>query len=213
MLRVGLTGGIACGKSTVAVMLREREVLILDADPLVHEMLESGQPVYEEVVREFGPEILTPGLKIDRAKLAAIVFKDHARLARLNQIIHPRVMEVVQKWFAALDRSGGPRFAVVEAALLVEAGYREKLDRLVVVRCKPEQQIARLRARGFSEEQARQRISAQMPIDEKAQLADDVIDASGSLEETERQVDELVDRLGRLAAAGVLQDRKSSSDS
>jgi dephospho-CoA kinase len=198
MLRVGLTGGIACGKSTVASMLRDLDMTILDADPLVHEMLESGQPVYEEVVREFGSEILTPDKKIDRAKLGAIVFADHKRLERLDQIIHPRVIDVITKWFAVLDRPGGPPVAIVEAALLIEAGYRGKLDRLVVVRCDPEQQLARLRARGLTEEQARQRITAQMPSDEKARLADDVINSSGSFEDTRQQVERLADSLYRL---------------
>jgi dephospho-CoA kinase len=203
MLRVGLTGGIACGKSTVAAMLRDLDLTILDADPLVHEMLESGQPVYEEVVREFGAEILTSDKKIDRAKLGAIVFADHTRLERLDQIIHPRVMDVITKWFAVLDRPGGPPMAIVEAALLIEAGYRGKLDRLVVVRCDPEQQLARLRARGLTEEQARQRITAQMPSDEKARMADDVISSSGSFEDTRQQVERLADtlyRLGRTAS-------------
>ncbi|MFZ0036403.1 MAG: dephospho-CoA kinase [Candidatus Acidiferrales bacterium] len=198
MLRVGLTGGIACGKSTVASMLRDLDMTILDADPIVHEMLESGQPVYDEVVREFGSEILTSDKKIDRAKLGAIVFADRERLDRLNQIIHPRVMDVITKWFAALDRAGGTPLAIVEAALLVEAGYREKLDRLIVVRCDPEQQMARLRARGLTEEQARQRIAAQMPVDEKARIADDVINTTGSIEETRRQVEQLADNLKRL---------------
>jgi dephospho-CoA kinase len=203
MLRVGLTGGIACGKSTVAAMLRDLDLTILDADPLVHEMLESGQPVYEEVVREFGAEILTSDKKIDRAKLGAIVFADHTRLERLDQIIHPRVMDVITKWFAVLDRPGGPPMAIVEAALLIEAGYRGKLDRLVVVRCDPEQQLARLRARGLTEEQARQRITVQMPSDEKARMADDVISSSGSFEDTRQQVERLADtlyRLGRTAS-------------
>ena len=198
LLRVGLTGGIACGKSTVAAMLRDLDMIILDADPLVHEMLESGQPVYEEVVREFGPEILTPDKKIDRAKLGAIVFADQKRLERLNQIIHPRVIELITKWFAVLDRPGGPPVAIIEAALLIEAGYRGKLDRLVVVRCDPEQQLARLRARGLTEEQARQRITAQMPSDEKARMADDVISSSGSFEDTRQQVERLADTLYRL---------------
>jgi dephospho-CoA kinase len=198
MLRVGLTGGIACGKSTVAAMLRDLDMTILDADPLVHEMLESGQPVYEEVVREFGSEILTPDKKIDRAKLGTIVFTDHKRLERLDQIIHPRVMDVIAKWFAVLDRPGGPPVAIIEAALLIEAGYRGKLDRLIVVRCDPEQQLARLRARGLTEEQARQRITAQMPSDEKARMADDVISSSGSFEDTRQQVERLADTLYRL---------------
>jgi dephospho-CoA kinase len=198
MLRVGLTGGIACGKSTVASMLRDLDVTILDADPLVHELLESGQPVYEEVVREFGSEILTPDKKIDRAKLGAVVFADHKRLERLNQIVHPRVIDLITKWFGVLDRPDGPPVAIIEAALLIEAGYRGKLDRLIVVRCDQEQQLARLRARGLTEEQARQRITAQMPSDEKAKLADDVINSSGSLEHTQQQVVKLVDTLFRL---------------
>ncbi|MFZ0738531.1 MAG: dephospho-CoA kinase [Candidatus Acidiferrales bacterium] len=198
MLRVGLTGGIACGKSTVAAMFRDLDIPILDADPLVHEMLEPGQPVYAEVVREFGLGILNPDEKVNRARLGAIVFADPAKLARLNQIIHPRVLEVVEKWFSALDRPGGPPAAIVEAALLFETGYRPKLDRLIVVRCRPEQQVERLREREMSEEQARQRISAQMPIDEKAALADDVIDGSGALELTERQVREIADKINRL---------------
>jgi dephospho-CoA kinase len=208
MLRVGLTGGIACGKSTVAAMLRDRDIPILDADPLVHEMMESGQPVYQEVVREFGAGILAPDKRIDRGKLGAIVFADHKRLERLNQITHPRVTDVITKWFAALDRSGGPPIAIVEAALLVEAGYRDKLDRLVVIRCDPEQQMARLRARGLTEEQARQRANSQMPINEKAKLADDVIETTGSLDDTEQQVGRLVERLGRLSSARMLNERK-----
>jgi len=211
MLRVGLTGGIACGKSTVAAMLRDRDFPLLDADPLVHEMLESGQPVYDEVVREFGPGILTPDQKIDRGKLGGIVFADRKRLERLNQITHPRVTDVIMKWFAALDRPGGPPLAIVEAALLVEAGYRDKLDRLVVVRCEPEQQMARLRARGLSEEQARQRIDAQMPIGEKAKVADYVIHATGSIDATEQQVDKLVETLHRLSSARLANERKSPS--
>jgi dephospho-CoA kinase len=126
------------------------------------------------------------------------VFADHKRLERLDQIIHPRVIDVITKWFAVLDRPGGPPVAIVEAALLIEAGYRGKLDRLVVVRCDPEQQLARLRARGLTEEQARQRITAQMPSDEKARLADDVINSSGSFEDTRQQVERLADSLYRL---------------
>ena len=201
MLRVGLTGGIACGKSTVAGMLRDRDCLVLEADPLVHEMLEPGQGVYQEIVREYSKEILDGAGRIDRAKLGEIVFADAAKLARLNQIVHPRVLEVIEKWFAALDRRGGPEFAVVSAALIVEAGFHEKLDRLIVAWCRPEQQRERLKARGLSDEQIERRIRAQMPIEEKRQLADDVIDCSGSLEETQRQVEQLAEKLKQLAAA------------
>jgi dephospho-CoA kinase len=211
MLRVGLTGGIACGKSTVATYLRKLDIPILDADVLAHGMLKSGQPAYGEAIHEFGAGILDSEKEIDRAKLGAIVFADHERLEKLNRMIHPRVMGVSVHWFASLDRPGGPAFAVIEAALLVEAGYRDKLNRLIVVRCHPDQQIERLRARGLGEAQALQRTKAQMPIGEKAALADDVIDTSGSLEETERQVRELVGRLNRLADARVVSDRSPQS--
>lgn len=203
MLRVGLTGGIACGKSAVAAMLRDLDCTVLEADPLVHELLEPGQPVYDEIVRQFGVGILDANQKIDRAKLGAIVFADVTQLFRLNKIVHPRVLEIITQWFAALDRQGGPDFAISEAALLVESGFAEKLDRVIVVWCRPEQQRERLRERGLTPEQIEQRIEAQMPIDEKRQVADDVIDNSGTIEETETQVKELVAKLTQLAAAST----------
>jgi dephospho-CoA kinase len=202
MLRVGLTGGIASGKSTVAAMLRDLDCMVLELDTLGHELLEPGQTVYDEVVAEFGKDILEAGGKVDRAKLGAIVFADAAKRARLNQILHPRILDVAQKWFAALDRPGGPEFAVVEAALIIEAGYNKSLDRVIVCWSRPDQQLARLKERDFSLDQAQQRIAAQMPVDEKRALADDVIDCSGSLDETKRQVENLVSKLKQLAASG-----------
>ena len=201
MLKVGLTGGIASGKSTVASMLRDLDCMVLEMDPLGHELLEPGQLAYDEVLREFGNSILGLGGKIDRAKLGAIVFADAAKRARLNQILHPRILEVVLKWFTALDRSGGPEFAVVEAALIVESGFHKQLDNLIVCWSTPEQQIERLVARGLTREQVHLRIDSQMPAAEKRQLADEVIDCSGSLEETERQVTNVVARLKELAAS------------
>jgi dephospho-CoA kinase len=201
MLKVGLTGGIASGKSTVASILRDRDCMVLEMDPLGHELLEPGQAAYEEVIREFDSSILGPGDAIDRSKLGAIVFADAAKRARLNQILHPRILDVVQKWFAALDRPGGPEFAVVEAALIVESGFHKSLDNLVVCWCRPEQQLERLIQRGLTREQAQLRISAQMPAEEKRQLADEVVDCSGTVEETERQVKNLVERLKQLSAS------------
>ena len=197
MLRVGLTGGIACGKSTVARMFRDLDFQILDADPIAHEMLEPDQPSYDEVVREFGGGILEADKSISREKLGAIVFAEPAKLARLNQIIHPRVLQVVEQWLAALDRPGGPPAAIVEAALLIEAGYRDKLGCMIVVSCRPDQQLERLIVRGLSEEQARQRIAAQMPMAKKAAIADDVIDTSGTIESTQQQVKDLAAKLNR----------------
>jgi dephospho-CoA kinase len=201
MLKVGLTGGIASGKSTVASLLRDQDCMVLEMDPLGHELLEPGQSAYDEVVREFGDSILGPGDAIDRAKLGAIVFADPAKRARLNQILHPRILDVVLKWFAALDRPGGPEFAVVEAALIVESGFHEQLDNLIVCWATPQQQMERLIARGLTREQAQLRISSQMPAEEKRRLADEVIDCSGSMEETERQVKSVVEHLKQLSAS------------
>lgn len=202
MIKIGLTGGIASGKSTVASMLRDRDCPVLNADPLGHEMLEPGQPAYDEIVREFGKEILDPAGKVDRARLGAVVFADAQKRARLNQILHPRILEVVRKWFAALDRPGGPEFAVFEAALILEAGAKKELDRVILCWCRPEQQLERLQERGLSAQQAQLRIAAQMSMDEKRRLADDVIDCSGSLEATERQVENLLNKLKQSATAG-----------
>ena len=201
MLKVGLTGGIAAGKTTVASMLRDRDVPVLDADPLGHELLEPGQAAYDEVVAAFGQEILEAGGKVNRAKLGGVIFADAGKRARLNQILHPRILEVVQKWFAALDAPEGPEFAVVEAALIVEAGYNRNLDKLIVCWCRPEQQLERLMLRGLSAEEAQQRIAAQMPLDEKRRLADEAIDCSGSIEETQRQVNQAAEKL-KLAGSG-----------
>jgi dephospho-CoA kinase len=200
MLKVGLTGGIASGKSTVASLLRDQDCMVLEMDPLGHELLEPGQSAYDEVVREFGDSILGPGDAIDRSKLGAIVFADSAKRARLNQILHPRILDVVLKWFAALDRPGGPEFAVVEAALIVESGFHKQLDNLIVCWATPQQQVERLIARGLTREQAQLRISSQMPTEEKRGLADEVVDCSGSMEETERQVKSVVARLKELSA-------------
>jgi dephospho-CoA kinase len=213
MLRVGLTGGIACGKSTVAAMMSMLGVHVLEADNLAHDLIEPGQPAYDEVVREFGPEILAADKRIDRAILARIVFGAPARLEVLNRIVHPRVLEVTDKEFeriAAADPSG---VAVLAAALLIEAGYNAHLDRLIVVWCRPEQQIVRLTdhasGRGMTRAEAEQRIAAQMPLDRKKSMADDLIDASGTLDATRRHVTALVARLKSLAA-GAAGERKSS---
>jgi len=200
MLRVGLTGGIASGKSTVAGMLRDLDCPVLDADTLGHELLEQGQDAYNDVVREFGREVLDAHGNVDRGKLGQIIFADAEKRARLNQILHPRILDVVRKWFAAQAHPGGPELAVVEAALIIEAGYNKELDRVIVCWCPPEQQLQRLVERGLTAEQAKQRMAAQMPMEEKRRLGNDTIDCSGSIEETERQVMEVVKRLSRPAA-------------
>lgn len=195
MLRVGLTGGIACGKSTVAAMLREMGFRVLDADLLAHQLIEPGQPAYEEVLREFGREICDAQGRIDRARLGAIVFAEPAKLAKLNRIVHPRVLEASDGQFAEWAKTEPHGAAFIEAALLVEAGYHRRLDRLVVAWCTPEQQKERLIARGMKREEAERRIGAQMPIGEKKGFATDLIDCSGTLEETRKQVEALAARL------------------
>ena len=202
MLRVGLTGGIASGKSTVAGLLRDAEYPVLDADIIARELLEPGQDAYNEAVREFGEVILGKGGAVDRPKLGAVVFSDNQKRARLNQILHPRIQNVVSNWFAALDRAGGPDMAFEDAALILEAGARKNLDRVVVCWCRPEQQLERLKQRGLSVEDAKLRIAAQMPIDEKRRLADEVIDCSRTIEETKRQVKLVVEKLKQPADSG-----------
>jgi len=197
MLRLGLTGGIASGKSAVAAMLREMGFAVLDADSLAHRLIGPGQPAYAEVLQEFGQAVLAPDGRVGRAKLSAIVFADRARLDRLNAIVHPRVAEAVFRQFEEWQRGGTRDAAFVEAALLIESGIHKKLDGLVVAWCKPEQQLERLVARGLSEAEARRRIGAQLPVEEKLRLATEKIDCSGSLEETRRQVAALAAKLRR----------------
>ena len=195
MLRLGLTGGIASGKSAVAAMLRELGFAVLDADALGHKLIEPGQAAYAEVIQEFGPSIADSSGRIDRSKLGAVVFADRAKLDRLNAIVHPRVAEVILSQFEVWRRAGVRGAVFVEAALLVESGIHKKLDGLVVVWCTPEQQLERLIARGLSEAEARRRISAQLPVEEKLRLATEKIDCSGSLEETRRQIEALAGKL------------------
>jgi dephospho-CoA kinase len=201
MLRFGLTGGIASGKSAVAAMLRELGVSVLDADALAHQLIDPGQPAYAEVVREFGPAIIDGQGRVDRAKLGALVFADRAKLDRLNAIVHPRVAEVVLRQFDEWQHSGTRETAFVEAALLIESGIHKYLDGLVVAWCTPEQQIERLTARGLPEDEARRRIAAQMPVEEKLRLADEKIDCSGTLDQTRQQVEALAAKLLRRKAA------------
>src|SRR5271157_1583449 len=137
MLRYGLTGGIASGKSAVAAMLRDMGFPVLDADPIAHKLLEPGQPEREEVLREFGADLAGADGRINRAKLGAIVFEDPDRLAKLNAILHPRVEQIMLNEYEEWKRRGVRDAAFVEAALLVEAGFVNKLDGLVVAWCEP----------------------------------------------------------------------------
>jgi dephospho-CoA kinase len=199
MVRLGLTGGIATGKTVVAVMLREIGFDVIDADSIARQLIERGQPAYREVVDEFGLSILNADGSISRANLATVVFADPAELARLNAILHPRVEVLIHRQFDEWSRDSTRTAAFVEAALLVEAGYHQKLDGLIVTWCRPEQQLERLRARGFTDEDARRRIAAQLPEAEKLRHATERIDCSGSLEDTRKQVEALAAKLLRNA--------------
>lgn len=203
MQRIGLTGGIASGKSAVAGMLRGLGFHVIDADALGHKLIEPGQPAYEEIVREFGADIKQANGRIDRAKLGAIVFAEPKKLERLNAIVHPRVETEILRQFGEWEKKGVRDAAFVEAALLVEAGYQKNLGGLVVAWCKPEQQVERLRARGLSEEEANRRIATQMPVEKKLHFATEQIDCSGTMEETRRQVKEFAERLRQAEARGV----------
>jgi dephospho-CoA kinase len=201
MLRLGLTGGIASGKSAVAAMLRDIGFAVLDADSLAHKLIGPGQPAYDEVLREFGPSIMDAYGRVDRARLAALVFADCVKLDRLNAIVHPRVAEVVLRQLDEWARQGTRDAAFVEAALLIESGIHKHLDGLVIAWCRPEQQLERLIARGLSESEARVRIASQMPVEEKLRHATEKIDCSGSLEQTRQQVAALAAKLRRTQAA------------
>jgi dephospho-CoA kinase len=210
MLRVGLTGGIGCGKSTVAAMMGELGCHIINADKMAHAVIAPDQPAYTQIRREFGASIVATDGTIDRARLASIVFSDPTKLAALNAIIHPHVLRDIDselERLAAIDPRG---VAVVEAALLIESGYHLRLDRLVLVSCTREQQLERLTnpefGRAMSRVQAEQRMNSQMPLEAKRKLAKDEIDCSGSLEYTREQVQTLVDRLKKLSDSSAVRE-------
>jgi len=203
MLRVGLTGGVACGKSTVAKMFADLGANITDADKIAHELYRPGHEVLQELVKHFGAEILKPDGELDRAKLATLVF-DGGRVEELNKIVHPAVIRQQEQWMRALGEKDPYAVAIVEAALILEAGVKDHFDRIMVVTCKPAQKIARFSQRtGMSEDAARadveRRTKAQMPDEEKARRADFVIDNSGSVEETRHQVQRIYSELKVLA--------------
>lgn len=199
MLRVGLTGGIACGKSRVRRHLAAAGFGTLDLDAVAHEMIAPGGPAYDDVVAAFGRGILAADGTVDRKVLGARVFADAAARAELNALVHPRVRDEEARRAAAHAAAGG-RVFVTDAALLVEAGLHLRFDRLVVVDCEGGEQLRRLVARDAIEETAaRARIAAQMPAAEKRRFAHIVFDASGSLEATDAAAAGLAAELTRRA--------------
>ncbi len=188
-LLVGLTGGIATGKSTVSHMLRGLGAEIIDADLLAREVVEPGQPAWHEIVGEFGRDVVSPDGTLDRRKLGAIVFADPERRKRLEAITHPAIRAGVQARLHELAARGFAGIVFYDAAILIEALGHKDMERMVVVITDEATQAARLRGRdGTDDAQGRRRIASQMPLAEKAKLADYVIDNSGDREATAEQV-------------------------
>jgi dephospho-CoA kinase len=210
LLKLGLTGGIASGKSLVGEMFVKRGAHLIQSDAVAHALMDPGRPVYEEVVRRFGREILNPDGTVNRSRLAEAAFGTPGgsppRVEELNEIVHPAVIARENEWLQEIGRRDPNAIAIVEAALILEAGAASRFDRLIVVTCHPDQRILRFAQRlGISEDAARaevtRRMAAQISDEEKIKAADFVIDNSGSLDETERQVQ-------RVFAALRAEDRK-----
>lgn len=202
MLKVGLTGGIASGKSIVGEMFIALGAHLVQADRIAHQLMLPGQPVYKEVVRHFGSEILNPDLTVNRAKLAEAAFgkasspaasRIPSRIDELNRIVHPAVLRSQEEWMEEMGRQDRRAVAIVEAALILEAGAAKRFDRLIVVTCSDAQRIARFAARqklslDAARKEVERRMAAQLPDAEKVKAADHVIDNSGSLDQTREQV-------------------------
>jgi len=201
MIKIGLTGGISSGKSLVARMFAELGAHTIDADALAHQLMLPGQAAYQEIVEKFGKGILDPEGTINRARLAELAFdKRRPRIYELNGILHPGVIEKYESWMEEIRKREPEAIAILEAALLLEAGLRRRFDRIVVVTCKPQQRIDRwARKLGGNLEAARsevtRRMMAQAPEEAKIQAADYVIDNSGSEDETRRQVQSIFEAL------------------
>jgi dephospho-CoA kinase len=197
LLKLGLTGGIASGKSAVGEMFVKLGAHLIQSDAVAHALMQPGLAVYEEVVRRFGGEILNPDGSVNRSRLAAAAFGTPGgatpRIKELNEIVHPAVIAHENEWMEEVGRRDPKSIAIVEAALILEAGVAGRFDRLIVVTCHPDQRIQRFARRlGISQDAARaevtRRMAAQIPDEEKIKAADFVIDNSGSLDATEQQV-------------------------
>ncbi|MFM7735700.1 MAG: dephospho-CoA kinase [Alphaproteobacteria bacterium] len=184
MLRAGLTGGIACGKSLVSGFLREMGAAVVDDDVAARDAVQPGSEALAAVVAEFGPDVLLPDGSLDRPRLGRIVFADDAKRRKLMSITFPAIGRLLLERFAAAESSGAP-VLVYESALLIENGQADAWRPLVVVTTTPELQLRRLCERnGLTEAEARDRVRSQMPLEEKARLADHVIENVGRPEET-----------------------------
>ncbi|MSV34621.1 MAG: dephospho-CoA kinase [Bryobacterales bacterium] len=200
MLRVGLTGGLASGKSFVGKTLGGLGCLVIRNDEIGHQVIEPGGEAYADVVQEFGRGILNPDGSIDRRKLAALVFRDPERLAKLNALVHPPVRARTRQLLEAYEASHPHGVAVVEAAILIETGSYRDYEKLLVAVCSVEQQIQRALARdGVTREEVLERLSRQMPLEEKIKYADYLVDTSGTKEQTQARVRAIHETLAGLA--------------
>lgn len=198
MLKVGLTGGIAAGKSVVGEMFVRLGARMIQADQISHELMQPGQPVHQEVVRHFGFGVLNADQTVNRPKLAEAAFS--GRIQELNEIVHPAVVKRQREWMDEIGQSDQHAIAIVEAALILEAGFEDDFDRLIVVTCRPEQRVQRWAQRmNVDEESARlevtRRMAAQLADEAKIEAADYVIDNSGSFDDTQKQVSEIFAKL------------------
>ena len=199
MLKVGLTGGLASGKSFVGRSLADLGCFLIEADALGRQVIEQGGETYEAVVAAFGQEILDPDGQVNRRRLAKIVFADAAQLAKLNALVHPHVRARERALAAEFAREHPDGIAITEAAILVETGTYKDYDRLIVAVCRPEQQIERSMERdGVSREEVLNRLRRQMPLEEKVKHADFIIDTSGSKENTLQQVRTVYESLRKI---------------
>ena len=201
MLRVGLTGGLASGKTFVGHALADLGCYLIEADKLGHDVLAPGGEAHDAVVHEFGDAILDQEGNIDRRKLSALVWDQPERLAKLNSLVHPAVWKREDQKMAEIEKSDPQAIVVVEAAILVETGSYKQFDRLIVVTCTAEQQMERAVKRGpYGKEEVRARLSRQLPLAEKIRVADYVIDTSGDKEHTLEQVRAVYSSLRSLTA-------------
>jgi dephospho-CoA kinase len=190
MLHVGLTGNIASGKSSAALFFAELGAHVIDADHVVHLLLQSGTPVYRKIVDAFGERILNPAGEIDRRILGRMVFSDADKRLLLNSLTHPAVESEVLRQMGELEQSASRGIIIVDAALMIETGGYKMFHRIIVVTCDPALQVSRLITRdGLTEEEAGARIASQMPMEEKLKFANYTIDASRTLEHTREQVE------------------------
>lgn len=196
MLRVGLTGGIATGKSTVGLMFVELGCHLIDADHISHQLFQEGEAVYKAVIQAFGERILSADRTINRKALGEIVFNDPEARTKLNQLVHPAVVQRQRDWLNEMEARDPGGISIVDATLMIEVGTYKNYDKVIVVTCRPEIQKQRLRTRsGLSEEEIEARVRSQMPLEEKVKYADFVIDNSGDLPDTRRQVEQVNSKL------------------